>query len=318
MDNKKSVSNVIIAIFGIATIAIFFMYSVVITVDSSHYVWLSKMIGNSSFENWDIIRGIVFPLYVKLSTLFFVQNVNGLKVGMFIMYSVMILFSYFMYNECIKKEKIASKSFNFFVLFMFWVLALINPIIFGYYHALLTEFFGITLGVIGCYLAWKWVDIYFVEKSKLKYILYIISISILTIFAWHLKQPYVGTILFPFLISNIISFVRIHNKRNIISKLIAIIVVVISLVLSMKIWNFIMEKNGVKRNEARSSSSTFSMSIIEGISEYKFTICDINNYESEKIEKKYIKEIENNKKTFKSFILMESPTFNSRSFKIYV
>ena len=63
--NKKSIFAVIIAC--LITI-MFFTYSVTITHDSAHYLWLTSLLTKSEgiFQYWDIARGPVFPLFIKI------------------------------------------------------------------------------------------------------------------------------------------------------------------------------------------------------------------------------------------------------------
>ncbi len=259
--NIKDKKNILIGMICIILTIVFFSYSIVVTYDSAHYLWLTSIFNRSGFYDWDVIRGFFFPACIKICGLLFGQSIMGLKVGMFAMYSVMIITTYLIYRDVIEKEKIAGNKFKFFTIILFLILIALNPIIFGYYHTLLTEFMAMTFSIIGCYLSYKWININF--ENKVKYIIFTLVFSILTCLAWQLKQPYVGTILFPLIISTIISIIQKFNKKNILAKIVTVLIVIISLFGSLKLWNYILRVNNVQFKESRTSSSQFSNSLID-------------------------------------------------------
>lgn len=195
---------------------------------------------------------------------------------------------------------------------LFFLLVVINPMIIGFYHTLLTEFVAITFSVIGCYIAWKWMNTNFIE-NKLKYSIYTIIISILVAIAWLLKQPYVGIILFPFIIASFIAIVRNTNLKNIIQRLISVGICGIVLVISISVWNIVLEKNNVQVKQNRTSSGFFAIGILNGLSEYDVqknerfdTIEEVEK--EEKItpeDKEKILQIINNKSDYKSYTVMD-------------
>ena len=95
------------------------------------------------------------------------------------------------------------------------LLTIFNPIIFGFYHSLLTEFVAITLSVISCYYAVIWYDVEPL-KDKKKFVLISLWFVFLTVFSWFLKQPYISCGFFPLLVSYVISlFKKICSTLNI-------------------------------------------------------------------------------------------------------
>ncbi|MBR3152590.1 MAG: hypothetical protein IKF52_03180 [Clostridia bacterium] len=304
----KKTKNIILFISAITLTIIFFTYSIVVTFDSSHYLWLTSVLNKENFHEWDIIRGIVFPAFIKVFTIFLGENPNGIKVGMYIMYSIMITVSYLIYRDIVDKQNISSKIMKISIFVIYILFVAINPIIFGYFHTMLTEFIGITIGVLCCYLAWKWIEIDW--NNKFKYIIYTGIFSILVPIAWQLKQPYVGTALFPLIVATAISIISKFNKRNVISKIISLIIVIISLVLSIKIWNYFLKINNVDMKESRSSSTAFSDSILSGISEYHFTKYpdfQIPDDELEKLPRDIQDTITKEKNNYKLLIIVKKP-----------
>lgn len=239
MKYKK---NIIFTLILITITILFFTYKVVITYDTSHYLWLTSLLTKEgSFSDWDVARGPVFPMFIRICNILFGQSINGLLIGMFIFYIMLLVTCYLIYKDTIKNEEFLNKKMKYLLLFLFSILVAFNPMIIGYYHTVLTEFVAITLAVIGCYLAWKWMDVDFIE-NKVKYIIYTISLSVLTAIAWQLKQPYVSTILFPIITAIIISCIRNRKLINFVQRFITFLVCIIVLFLSIKIWDFILEK----------------------------------------------------------------------------
>lgn len=278
---KKTILDVI---FAILIIIMFFTYEVTITYDSSHYLWLTSLLttSNGIFENWDVARGPIFPLFIKVCNKLFGKTTNGLLIGMFSFYTIMIYGCYLIYKDTIKSEKYLSKKIKALFIVLFILLIAVNPMIFGYYHTLLTEFVGITFAIISCYLSWKLMNINF-NDNKLKYIGYTLVLAILTAIAWQLKQPYVGTILFPVIISSIISFVRETKFKNLIQRLITLVICGIALIVGIQSWNFTIKYANVKVDETRTSEGFFASGIINGIKAYDTE--DNENFDTvEKIE----------------------------------
>lgn len=264
--NKKTIFGAILAI--LITI-MFFTYEAIITYDSSHYLWLTSLLTRAEgiFENWDVARGPIFPLFIKICNKLFGKNTNGLLVGMFIFYAIMIYGVYLIYRDTIKNEKCISKKMKAVFVTLCILLIVLNPMIFGYYHTLLTEFVGITFAIISCYISWKIIDINW-KENKTKYTIYTLILAILTSIAWLLKQPYVGTVLFPIIVASVISIVRQCKLKNIFQRLVTIMICGIALIVGVKAWNLVIKYGNVKIDETRTSAGFFASGIINGIKAY--------------------------------------------------
>lgn len=262
--NKKQIIALLVCIMFI-TIA-FFTYNVTITFDSSHYLWLTNLLSpNDTFSNWDVARGCVFPLFIYILNSLFGVNSNALLMGMFLNYMLMLFICYLIYKEIFWGK--FKKIYNIFILILTLALIAFNPIIFGYYHTLLTEFISITLAVVTCYLSWKFIYVDY-DKNKIKFWIYTITFAFLSVIAWNLKQPYVGTVLYPFIICIIISMFKKIGIKNILLKILSISISVISIVISILVWNKILILNNVNQNDERNSSGFFARQLVEGVSYY--------------------------------------------------
>lgn len=309
--NKKQIISLLIGIIFITII--FFTYNVIITYDSSHYLWLVDLLSsNNSFSIWDVARGCVFPLFIYILNVFLGASSNSLLVGMYFNYIVMLVVSYLIYKEIFLGK--FRKIYNFFILIIFFVLIAFNPIVFGYYHTLLTEFISITLAVVACYLSWKFIYINY-DKNKKKFWIYTIIFAFLSVFAWNLKQPYVGTVIYPFIISVVISILKKIGIKNTLFKILSITISCFAIVVSILAWNKILVLNNVTQNEERDSSGFFARQLVEGVSCYnrdfytisytKDSIMNNNRISNEDKEKIYTI-LDKNNTDYSNFIILRS------------
>ena len=257
----------LVLILGIFFITIvFFTYNITITFDSSHYLWLTSLLSsNGEFSNWDVARGCVFPLFIYILNILFGINTNALVIGMFFNYIVMIYICYLIYKEIFFGK--FKKFYNILILIIFFTFIAFNPIVFGYYHTLLTEFISITLAVVSCYLSWKFIYINY-DSNKMKFWVYTVIFSFLSVIAWNLKQPYVGTVIYPLIISVIISAFKKIGIKNVLLKVLSMVISCLTIVVSILIWNKILVLNNVNQNGERNSSGFFSRQLVEGVSCY--------------------------------------------------
>ena len=305
---------------------IFFSYSPILTWDSSHYLWLTDLLSpNDAFSNWAMVCGFVFSLIIYISNILFGQDADGILMLMFIAYLLMLGFSYLIFKNTNKEMKIYEKNKKG-IIFIITILLLIvfNPIIFGYYHTLLTEFIAITLAIITCYLSWQWIQFDF-KNNKVKYIIYTIIFGFTTVFAWHLKQPYVTTGLFPIIIAAIISIIRKFNWKNILQRLSTVIFCFFMLLVSLMVWNKILEIGNVEIKNDKKASGFINNGIINGISQLKETTTkedvDLEAVEDAKIsqkEKEEIQKILNTDSKYKDFILYKNENSNSKDMVLFL
>ena len=253
-------NKVIIMLFILLTIY-YFEYAVTITWDSAHYLEYVKIFENvMPFSSWDVVRGPIFPLIIYCSNFLFSKTNHGLLVMTYMYYLVMLLFNIKILNYYLDKIKI-KKNTKKIIKYIFVGLIIINPIIYGYYHCLLTEFVAITLAIISCYYAVIWLDVdYYKEKNK--YILLNLLFIFLTLFSWFLKQPYVSCGFFALFIAYIISIIQYKNKKIFIIRTITILSCVIFLFVGIKIWNVILNSNGNDTSTNRNPTNSLGNQLI--------------------------------------------------------
>ena len=245
-------------------IIFYFQYSVTITWDSTHYMsYVEIFEGKLGWNTWDVVRGPIFPLIIYIGNILFSKTSQGLIMLTFIFYLLMLYFSYQIVNNFIDKFNFKIKTKKIIkIIIMFSIIT--NPIIFGFYHCLLTEFVAITLSIIGCYFAPKWVNSDFYNNKKI-YIKYSLLFILLTIVSWFLKQPYVSAGLFIFVIAYFISIFEKRTKRNFMVRSCTLLICILSLFVSIKSWNLLLRKMGNDPSTGRNPTNSLGIQIINAI-----------------------------------------------------
>ncbi len=234
--------------------------------DTGHYMsFVSIFEGSMPWSSWDIVRGAVFPLILHLSNIAFGKTIQGILILSFIFYLIMLLTVKFILDKVLEKEKTKIKTIIYISIFGFIIL---DPIIYGYYHALLTEFIAITISLVMCYLSWKWIDINFF-KNKKNYIIYSLIFFLGTIFSWHLKQPYVTITLFPVIVASIVSALYNRNWKNVCQRIITVLSCVVGLVASIFLWNGFLVSKGIDLNTDRNVTASFGNQLLIGLNNYE-------------------------------------------------
>ena len=236
----------------------FFSFSIIICHDSAHYLgYIDIMEGNVDLSTWDVVRGPTFPIIIFLSNLFFGKMVQGFLITLFIFFMI----SFFILKKIcsiIFENSKHKKMLTFIIL----LICLFNPMIFGYYHVMLTECFAITFSIIMCYLSWIWIDIQ--PKDKKKSIIFLLAFCVLIPVIWFLKQPYLTICFIPVITSAIISLFKYTNKANILYKTISILICIFVLFFAIKVWNNFLASNGVIMDNGRESNDMLNSSILSG------------------------------------------------------
>lgn len=270
-DNKNLILLFLLFVF-------FFTFPVLILWDSSHYMnYVSILEGNLPISSWDIIRGPVFPALIFLSNLFFGKTAMGILFLTFLFYLGMLITSLRILN-LVKPIKNTHRTF-LNILFIF--LIVLNPIIFGYYHAMLTEFVAITVGLLSCYLSWEFLRIDY-SKEKKKYVSFSIYFAVMAPFAWFLKQPYVSIVLFPLLVSVVLGIFTTKSIKRIIQRVVVLIIAIFSLFFSIFLWNEFLEYKNVDIQTDRGANGILGNQLLVAIRK-NFRIIDSakpNLYES--------------------------------------
>lgn len=260
--------------FFIVLILAFVSVPIYFTVDSAWYLsYLKYFEGREAFGSWQLIRGWFFPGLLYVSSKLFGLTSQGMLCAMLLFYIATIVFCFYFFS-IIQKQK----EFKYLKYLVVFIIAL-NPIIFGYYHVLLTEFVGATLCIINLVL---FLDLYYKRKggAKKKIFFSIIILSINLVISYSVKQTYIAFIIIPYVVSEMLLIVKNRKKSEIGGMLITVTLALISFFGANRLWvNYV--KNGDfldgTRQVSASASSTgiaFSSSLINGAT--YFQIVDEN------------------------------------------
>lgn len=235
---------------------LFFSFVPILTYDSGHYLsYVAIFEDELPASSWDIVRGPIFPLIIYFFNLLFGKTATGLLVGFFLFYLVFVIICYKLCAELSKNFKHKKIVQNILL-----AIIILNPLIFGYFHVLLTEFVAITMTILNIYLAYKW--IFIKETSKKEAVLYSVYFIFSLLFCYHLKQPYFVIAFTPTLIATILSLIRNHTKKNYFYRIGTLAVSIIFLLVSIFSWNSILKSHGVNIDTGRDSSSMLGKQLL--------------------------------------------------------
>lgn len=284
-------NTILMAVFIVFLGIIYFSYNMTMTWDTSEYLGLADYIGTEEMtENWIGHRGIAFPLLLKLFKPFGIENKIFMLILMFMFYIAMVITIYKIYKKLIEHEFFKSKITRWIFAIYTVIFIVLNPMLFGYYHTLLTEFVSMTITLLMCYLSWKWIDFDWKEHKK-SIIIYAIIFSLLTIFLYHIKQSLVPLTLLPILTATLLSVINNFKLSDFLTKTITLLSVIIMLFSSISIWNILMKSANVLED---TEEKRVNGQLIKGVSEVK-QICDeqtINDFDRSLISNKENNEIE--------------------------
>lgn len=274
---KKSfnIEKEIIYIFVISLL--FLLFPIIFSWDSGHYFnYLNFFEGTMGISEWDTARGPIFPTVLFVFLKIFGKNYNSVMLYGYILFLIGAIYLY-------KTLKMIFTNYgNHFSLFFVIACFLLNPIVFGYYHLMLTESLITTFSIVLIYFFAK------IKDKKICRLKKILKLSFffgcILSFGWLLKQPYgILTFLICFLFG---FFFNVNTK---ISKKLFLMFLSLSVSLALCFsWNnYIIKKKDVV-DQSRTNSYFMKRGIMNGIGVY--------NYYGNNLIKSYLKEVYNNPK----------------------
>ncbi|MEN6291052.1 MAG: hypothetical protein ABFD07_03405, partial [Methanobacterium sp.] len=246
---KRGFYRYALCIFSALLIVIDLFYTIQITYDSAHYLWLADVIKQGSWESWDLIRNIGFPLHIYLSQSILGYSTIALLIPMIIAHVSLFVMSYFILMEVFKPRHENTRLLIMTFLFLFIAL---DPTVVGYYHTLLTEYVAATIGIFSCFAA---ILLYKAPLFSKRFYFLTAYFLVMVPVAWHVKQPYIGATFFPFILVCLLILVQ-HFSKKIVRYVLVVNVSLAILVLgSTSIWNGFLKVNGNPMNEERRLST---------------------------------------------------------------
>lgn len=282
-------------VFIIALISILYLIMpIFLYYDSIVYYDCTKiLLGLESFSNWNILRGPTLAIILYPFMLLFGNNELSIRICTCFYYIVMLVIGY--------KIIIKNKCNNKISMLLFIILIIINPILYGYYHILLTEFAATTFSVINIFIS-----CYFLNKeyNKKNYIIMLVYYTIFFGIMWFLKQPYFTVAIIPCIV---LAILKIKSKKDILKSISLVLIPFILLIGMIFTWRFICIQSNIDYDKGENSSFFLKTGLIYSNSNirpryeksfYELSFVKDYNYFSEQTRKRIIYLIENNNTSY--------------------
>ena len=294
-------NKVLILLSIVVIVGLFFAFPIMITPDSALYYWYTNIFnGSIPISSWNIVRGPIMGLLIQLGLI--INKKIGFQLLSCIAYILTMFLIYWFLNYVDKK---IVKLHNWWKI-IYCVLIIFNPLIYGYFHLMLTEFLAILLSTVSLILSYFYIDVS-ITTDKKKFLIYNLAFCFVALVLWFLKQPYVSIILISLGVVFIQSLIRNRDVKNIASKGMSLLLIGSVLVLGIKVWNTILEKNGVQLNTSKNNQSFITTGIISGVTNFhkvqdeNKNIEFIDGLDLSKQDKEKLKEIHSNKSIYKDY-----------------
>lgn len=263
-------------------IVIDLLYPITFTYDSGQYFSYFKILsGELSWESWDPVRGPIFPIYLKVITDLFGTSVNSLLIPVFFFHLLLFFIASYFVISSFNDSYSLSKRTQWMFLILVFVFIVVDPLIIGFYHAVLTEYIASTIALFSCLIS------YFLYKSTIRNErirpVFFIIISILVIFAWHLKQPYFGAAIFPLILVSLFIILKQKNRTISFQIILRNVLVIFMLIVSIFLWDLILPNTGLASDQGRNTSAFINVILVQNIELIKSSPINlvknfINNY----------------------------------------
>ena len=262
-DKKRLIDISIVLSILILISIVFFSHNMILFYDSYGYYINSKAILHKvALSRWFSVRGFSFPLIIASYIKFFGDTLRGLTIGSYLFYILLLILSGYIIKLFVKQRTGVVKFFYNYIFILFFVL---NVIILGYSHTLLTESVMPLIYLVSIIAIYKWIKNTAKISIKKEVALGII-LPLLSVFIWFIKQPYLPAFLVTVLFGVILSSVLYKSKKIFLQKGLIFMVCCICLVASIKIWDAFISKYSESASELNSSYS--ESIIVSGLNVY--------------------------------------------------
>ena len=236
---------------------IHFGLPMIISYDGVHYFTLQKVLSHTlDWNHWDPARNIGFPLLLLIEGKLFASQPMGYLVGSFLRYLTVGLVAYYLVLRIFLPG-----FYRVACLISILLLVMLNPIIIGYYHTLLTEPITATLFSISV------CAIFVIARRtpSVSTILLSTFICLLSVMGYHVKQPYVGVTFYPLFFLFFFSLIfPVKGKKNF--HYLGLVVVSLFLILfSNHIWQIYLKNKMTQQDYTRTNYGLFAKGMVSGL-----------------------------------------------------
>lgn len=273
------ISNWLLIVLVALLLLIHLRFGLTFTFDSAKYLSLANVVSSGNWVAWDRIRGPSFPFLIFLTQSFFGDSEGSLLIPMLVGEIIIFAISCFFLYESTNSKNGIIKNLVFLSVF---IVVMIDPLIFGYSHSLLTESYAVVIAFISCYFGYKMV-IHSRNGTTSQKVIPYIYFALAIPFSWHLKQPYIGSSLFPFIISILIIIMNEKRKAKLFEMIKVSLIIGAMLMLSIFAWRFFLYVNGTPDQPKREISwflkNQKPITILgQDTPQSNFFLASINNY----------------------------------------
>ena len=184
---------------GLGGVCLFLSAPLTITFDSAHYLgYLTILRGEVPLDQWDVVRGPVFPIWLWCMRAVFGTSPTAALVVSGLCLGVTVVAIDSAWSRCLPQRLRQRATLCAALVVAF------DPTSFGYFHTLLTEYLAATLFSVGLAIAAARIHLW--SKGKTFGIAAELGSAGLAAFAYHLKQPYLAAIVFPLVFASVWAF----------------------------------------------------------------------------------------------------------------
>lgn len=297
---QKSKKLILIIVF----LLIVFFYLIVPTfihIDSIVYYNTAKiLLGLNEFSSWDIVRGPTMALVQYPFLLLFGNYEFSLRLCTCFFYLIMLILTF---DMCLKNNN------HKFSLFMFILFIILNPILFGYYHWLLTEFVATTLSSICVYVSIIFLKM---DYNKKNFRIMLAFYTFIFVFMWFLKQPYFTVALFPCITT---ALLKIKSKKDILKSLSLVIIPSCFLIIMVFGWRQICINGGIDYDSGKNSKYFLTTGVVYSntnirpqfnSSFYNYSFVKNFKYIPDDVRERLLYLIKNNKTNYMVYVVLDN------------
>lgn len=196
---------IIKAVLLLLVVLIFVSVPIYFTVDSAWYIsYLKYFEDKEVFAKWNLIRGWLFPYLIYITSQLFGLTSQGL-ICLMLLFFILTLCLCFSFFKIVGDEQLRYIKYAVIVILFF------NPVVFGYYHIVLTEFLGASICLFNMVFFLK---VYYAsDGGKARWIvLKAVVLALNLILAYSLKQTYIAFITIPFVMTEFCRWIKREKK----------------------------------------------------------------------------------------------------------
>jgi hypothetical protein len=228
----------ILPLLGVFSFVLFYSYSIIVTWDTAHYLSYVPIIeGTLSMDYWNAVRGFTYPLFLFIINKSLGEPVTSMLIVHYFLY-IATLYTYYLIAEKLLPLNTINKKLTTGVLI--YIIIGLNPLVFGYYHVMLTEFIASLAVAVIIYLALVYYEKEDSQEINRSYKLSILFIVILSPMLYFLRQNYLMMSLCVVLSIILIVLIQKCSIRSVFRALRLFMYTLIALIISITIWNNIL------------------------------------------------------------------------------